>query len=76
MPGSRRLALALLWLTIGWNVVEGVIAVAAGVAASSVAMVGFGLDSFIEVTAAGVLVWRLGLPEHERRQTAQRGPIT
>jgi divalent metal cation (Fe/Co/Zn/Cd) transporter len=65
MPGSRRLALALLWLTIGWNVVEGVIAVAAGVAASSVALVGFGLDSFIEVTAAGVLIWRLGLPEHD-----------
>ncbi|MEO6198193.1 MAG: cation transporter [Dehalococcoidia bacterium] len=77
MPGSRRLALALLWLTIGWNVVEGVIAVAAGVAASSVALVGFGLDSFIEVTAAGVLIWRFGLPEHDesaeqRERTAHR----
>ena len=77
MPGSRRLALALLWLTVGWNVVEGVIAVASGVMAGSVALIGFGLDSFIEVTAAGVLIWRLGLPEHaesaeQRERTAHR----
>jgi divalent metal cation (Fe/Co/Zn/Cd) transporter len=77
MPGSRRLALALLWLTVGWNVVEGVIAVASGVMAGSVALIGFGLDSFIEVTAAGVLIWRLGLPEHDesaeqRERTSHR----
>ena len=63
--GSRRLAASLLWLTIGWNVIEGVIAVSAGVVAASVALVGFGFDSFIEVTAAGILLWRLGLPDHD-----------
>lgn len=63
--GSRRLALALLWATLTWNIIEGVIAVSSGIVAGSVALVGFGLDSFIEVTAAGVLLWRLGLPEHD-----------
>jgi divalent metal cation (Fe/Co/Zn/Cd) transporter len=52
---ARRLNLA----TIGWNSVEGFIAVAAGVAAGSVSLVGFGFDSAIEVWAALVLAWRL-----------------
>jgi divalent metal cation (Fe/Co/Zn/Cd) transporter len=46
-------------LTIGWNAVEGVIAVAAGLVAGSVSLVGFGLDSGIEVSAAVILAWRL-----------------
>ena len=50
--------------TIGWNVVEGVVAVAAGIAAGSVSLIGFGLDSGIEVSAALVLAWRLA---QERR---------
>jgi hypothetical protein len=52
-------------LTIGWNAVEGVVAVAAGLAAGSVSLVGFGLDSGIEVSAAVILAWRLA---QERRQ--------
>ena len=55
------------WLTgatIGWNVVEGAVAVAAGVAAGSVSLIGFGLDSGIEVSAAVILAWRLA---QERR---------
>ena len=47
-------------LTIGWNVAEGVIAVVAGIVAGSVSLVGFGLDSGIEVSAAVILAWRLG----------------
>jgi divalent metal cation (Fe/Co/Zn/Cd) transporter len=46
-------------LTIGWNAVEGVVAVVAGVVAGSVSLVGFGLDSGIEVSAAMILAWRL-----------------
>lgn len=46
-------------VTIGWNVVEGVIAVVAGALAGSVSLVGFGLDSGIEVSAAAILAWRL-----------------
>jgi divalent metal cation (Fe/Co/Zn/Cd) transporter len=46
-------------LTIGWNVAEGVIAVTAGVIAGSASLVGFGLDSGIEVSAGLILAWRL-----------------
>jgi divalent metal cation (Fe/Co/Zn/Cd) transporter len=53
------LALILLWLTIAYNALEGVIAITAAGLAGSVALMGFGLDSFIEVTAASILVWRL-----------------
>jgi divalent metal cation (Fe/Co/Zn/Cd) transporter len=63
LPATRdaavRRARRLTWLTIGWNAVEGVVAVAAGIAAGSVSLVGFGLDSGIEVSAAGILAWRL-----------------
>jgi divalent metal cation (Fe/Co/Zn/Cd) transporter len=46
-------------LTIGWNVVEGIVAVAAGISAGSVSLIGFGLDSGIEVSASLILAWRL-----------------
>ncbi len=65
--GSLSLANDLLWLTVAWNVGEGVIAVSSGFIAGSVALVGFGLDSFIEVTAAFVLLWRLRLPDEDGR---------
>ncbi len=46
-------------LTIGWNMAEGLVAVIAGATAGSVSLVGFGLDSGIEVSAAMILTWRL-----------------
>jgi divalent metal cation (Fe/Co/Zn/Cd) transporter len=49
----------LEYLTIGWNLVEGGVAVASGAIAGSVALVGFGIDSFIETSSGGVLLWRL-----------------
>jgi divalent metal cation (Fe/Co/Zn/Cd) transporter len=71
--GSTSLAILLLWVTISWNVVEGVIAVGAGIAAGSVALIGFGLDSFIEVTAAAILLWRLRLADQgERTERRER----
>ena len=51
----------LEFLTIGWNVLEAVIAVGAGLAAGSTALVGFGMDSVIELTSSLALVWRLSL---------------
>jgi divalent metal cation (Fe/Co/Zn/Cd) transporter len=51
--------LALNWLTIAYNVVEAVVALGAGLVSGSVALVGFGLDSVIEVTASGAAQWRL-----------------
>ncbi len=58
-PEALRRARVLNQLTIGWNLVEGIVAVWAGVLAGSVSLVGFGLDSGIEVSAALILAWRL-----------------
>ncbi len=66
---SRRLNLA----TLGYNALEGVVAIAAGLAAGSVALVGFGIDSGIELTASCVALWRLSADaDHARRERAER----
>ena len=49
----------LEYLTLGWNLVEGVVAIGSGVAAGSTALVGFGIDSLIESTSGAALLWRL-----------------
>jgi divalent metal cation (Fe/Co/Zn/Cd) transporter len=51
--------LRLEYLTIGWNSVEALVAIASGVVAGSIALVGFGLDSVIEVSSGAILFWRL-----------------
>ena len=58
-PQALRRARLLNRVTIGWNVVEAVVALAAGVAAGSLSLVAFGLDSCVEVSGALVLAWRL-----------------
>ena len=63
----RRTALALVGLTMGYNIIEAAVALWAGNRAGSIDLVGFGLDSVIECAAAGVLLWRLGM---ERRGAA------
>ncbi len=52
-------ALRLEYLTVGWNLVEGVVAVTAALLAGSVALLGFGIDSFVEMASGLVLLWRL-----------------
>ncbi len=47
------------YFTVGWNVIEGIVAIAAGIVAGSIALVGFGFDSCIEVASGVVLIWRL-----------------
>ena len=54
-----RRGLRLNYITIGYNLVEAIVSFVAGLVAGSVALVGFGLDSAIEVTAAGAAQWRL-----------------
>lgn len=54
-----RQAFRLEWLTIGWMVIEAAVALGAGIAAGSLTLLAFGLDSFIEIASAGVLIWRL-----------------
>jgi divalent metal cation (Fe/Co/Zn/Cd) transporter len=58
-PALVRRGLRLNFLTIGYNALEAIVAIAAGLAAGSVALVGFGVDSVIEVTASGAAQWRL-----------------
>ena len=55
----HRRALWLEYFTVGWNVIEGVVAIGAGILAGSVALIGFGVDSSIEVISALGLLWRL-----------------
>ncbi len=62
MAGERdRLisrARALSWLSLGWMAVEGTVAIAAALAAGSVALLGFGIDSAIEGLASVIVIWR------------------
>ncbi len=57
---GRRLA----WFTIGWNTIEGAVGVLSGLTAGSIALVGFGADSYVEVAAGVIIAWRLA---QERR---------
>lgn len=72
----RRRGLRLQWVTIGWNLLEVAVTVALGVAARSLALIAFGMDSLIEVFASLVVVWEMGghdapagdaLPRRRRR---------
>jgi divalent metal cation (Fe/Co/Zn/Cd) transporter len=51
--------LRLEYLTVGWNLIEAGVGVAAAIASGSVALMGFGLDSLVESGSGGVLIWRL-----------------
>ena len=62
-PQALRRARLLNRVTIGWNVVEAVVALAAGVAAGSLGLIAFGLDSCVEVSGALALAWRLAREE-------------
>jgi divalent metal cation (Fe/Co/Zn/Cd) transporter len=72
-----RRGLRLEYLTLGWNSLEAVIAIVAGLVAGSIALVGFGFDSVIECLSGAVLVWRLRTDAHahlrdETERTALR----
>lgn len=54
-----RWAFQLEWLTAAWMVIEAVVAIGSGIAASSLSLIAFGADSLIELASAGVLLWRL-----------------
>jgi divalent metal cation (Fe/Co/Zn/Cd) transporter len=70
---SRRdtLRRRIRWIvagTIAYNVVEAIIALAAGSVASSAALIGFGLDSIVEVLSAAAVAWQFAAPDPERRE--------
>lgn len=58
----------LEYFTLAWNVVEGLVGVGAGVMAGSISLVGFGIDSFIEVTSGGALLWRMAAENDSARR--------
>jgi len=64
-PVRRGRNLAVL--TIIWNSLEGIIAIGSGIAAGSIALVGFGVDSVIEVSSGAIILWRLASGEHRER---------
>ena len=59
-------AARLEYLTVAWNVLEGLIAVFAARAAGSVALLGFGIDSFVESASGCVLLWRIAAERNAR----------
>lgn len=70
-----RRALWLAIFTVTWNLTEGVVAITAAALAGSRALVGFGVDSFVESISAGVLIWRLQIEHrapHRAEQVEQR----
>ncbi|AYG05309.1 cation transporter [Gryllotalpicola protaetiae] len=66
----RRRIRLIVAVTIGWNVIEAVVAIASGAAASSAALVGFGLDSIVEVLSAAAVAWQFAAPDPEAREKA------
>jgi divalent metal cation (Fe/Co/Zn/Cd) transporter len=67
-PQLLSRALQLAYFTVAWNVVEGLVAIWAAIAAGSDALMGFGLDSGVESLSGLVLIWRLTI---ERKDTAR-----
>jgi divalent metal cation (Fe/Co/Zn/Cd) transporter len=55
----HRRGLLLEWFTVAWNVIEAIVAMGVGLVVGSVALIGFGVDSGIEVISAVALLWRL-----------------
>lgn len=64
----RRRIRIVVALTIGWNVLEAIVALASGTAASSTALIGFGLDSVAEVLSAAAVAWQFAGRDPESRE--------
>lgn len=58
----------LEYFTIAWNTLEGVVSIIAGAIAGSISLVGFGLDSFIEVASGATLLWRMSMDSDESKR--------
>ena len=76
-PRLRRWAWWLTALTIAWNSAEAVVAIVSGLLAGSIALVGFGLDSVVEVSSAFVIVWRLSRhgTDHAANERAEKRAV-
>lgn len=65
-------ALWLSYFTVGYNVLEGILSILAGSLAGSIALVGFGLDSFVESLSGCVMIWRFGKAGKISKEEEQR----
>ena len=54
----HKKALTLSYITVAYNIIEGIVSIIAGSLAGSIALVGFGLDSFVESLSGGIMIWR------------------
>jgi divalent metal cation (Fe/Co/Zn/Cd) transporter len=59
-----RQARLLAWFTIIWNTIEGLVGIGSGIAAGSIALIGFGVDSYVEVLSGAVVLWRVSKERH------------
>ncbi len=71
--GLHRRALFLSYFTVGYNFLEGIVSIFAGLLAGSIALVGFGLDSFVESLSGGVMIWRFS--QHGRVSEEEEAKI-
>jgi cation diffusion facilitator family transporter len=79
---NSRLHKKALWLsyfTVGYNILEGIISILAGSMAGSIALIGFGLDSFVESLSGSVMIWRFRkagkIPEEEEEKIEKRATL-
>jgi len=71
----KKRALWLSYFTVGYNILEGIISILAGSFAGSIALIGFGLDSFVESLSGSVMIWRFrksGKISEEEEEKAER----
>ena len=68
----QKRAFVLSAVTVGYNVLEGVVSILAGVSAGSIALIGFGLDSFIESLSGGIMIWRFSRHETLTKDEEER----
>ena len=72
----NRKALLLSYFTVGYNILEGIVSIFAGIlAGGSIALIGFGLDSFVESLSGGVMIWRFrkhGKVSEEEEEKAEK----
>jgi divalent metal cation (Fe/Co/Zn/Cd) transporter len=71
-----RQAFRLEWLTLAWMVVEAAVAIGAAIAAHSLLLMAFGIDSVIELASAGLLLWRLSVELRHGRAFSERAERT
>ncbi len=74
----HKKALSLSYFTVGYNISEGVVSILAGFLAGSIALVGFGLDSFVESLSGSVMIWRLrkhGKISEEEEEKVERRAV-